>query len=311
MSRRDLLSLAGLAAAEIGGLIDRAKHYKTEPLTVKESSLLQGVAIGLLFEKPSTRTRVSFEVAIHRLGGRPLFLSQNDLQIKRGETIADTARVLGGYLGGLVIRTFRHAQLEEWAAASPIPIINGLSDRYHPCQILADLLTISEHRGRMAGLNLVFIGDGNNVAHSLMIGGAKMGMNVTVASPRGFMPNTDIVKRAMEFAKESGSKIVVTNDPVHAAIDADILYADTWVSMGDDAEEAQRNQQFQPYQLNQQMVEKARPDLLVMHCLPAHRGEEITDEVMDGRHSVIFQQSANRLPMHQAILEWALYAARD
>jgi ornithine carbamoyltransferase len=304
MSKRDLLSLSGLSAGEIGDLINRARHYKAEPLTAEESSLLQGKSIGLLFEKPSTRTRVSFEVAIHRLGGHPLFLSQNDLQMKRGETIADTARVLGSYLGALIVRTFQHTQLEEWAALSPIPIINGLSDCYHPCQILADLLTISEHRGRLKGLNLVFIGDGNNVAHSLMIGGAKMGMHVTVASPSGFMPNPDIVKQAMEFAKESGSKIVVTDDPVHAAINADILYTDTWISMGDEADTVERLRQFQPYQLNQQIVEKARPDLLVMHCLPAHRGKEITDEVIDGRHSVIFQQSANRLPIHQAILEW-------
>ena len=304
MFKRDLLSLSGLSAGEIGDLINRARHYKAEPLTAEESSLLQGKSIGLLFEKPSTRTRVSFEVAIHRLGGHPLFLSQNDLQMKRGETIADTARVLGSYLGALIVRTFQHTQLEEWAALSPIPIINGLSDCYHPCQILADLLTISEHRGRLKGLNLVFIGDGNNVAHSLMIGGAKMGMHVTVASPSGFMPNPDIVKQAMEFAKESGSKIVVTDDPVHAAINADILYTDTWISMGDEADTVERLRQFQPYQLNQQIVEKARPDLLVMHCLPAHRGKEITDEVIDGRHSVIFQQSANRLPIHQAILEW-------
>ena len=303
MLKRDLLSLDSLSSEAIQRLIDRARHYKTEGPTLEESSLLQGDSIGLLFEKPSTRTRVSFEVAVHKLGGHPLFLSQNDLQLKRGETIADTARVMGRYLKGLVIRTFQHDQIEEWAEFSPIPIINGLSDRHHPCQILADLMTISEHRGQLAGLKLCFIGDGNNVANSLMIGGAKMGMNVTVASPDGFMPHAGIVKQATEIAAEHHASIVVTHDPIAAASDADILYTDTWVSMGDEGEAEVRRKQFQAYQLNENMLKKTKQGLLVMHCLPAHRGEEITNEVMDGVHSVIFEQSANRLPMHQAILE--------
>jgi len=308
MSKRDLLSLSALSPTEMERMIHRAIHYKHEPLTPKESGLLRGKSVGLLFEKPSTRTRVSFEVAIHRLGGHPLFLSLNDLQIKRGETIADTARVLGGYLSALVIRTFRHQQLLEWSASS-MPIINGLTDCAHPCQVLADLLTIFEHKGRLAGLKLGYIGDGNNIANSLMVGCAKMGMDVTIASPERFTPNENIVKKAIEFGEESGAHIVVTHDPVAAAIDADILYTDIWVSMGDESEEAVRRKAFQPYQLNATLVEKAKPDLLVMHCLPAHRGEEITGEVMDGKHSVIFEQSANRLPMHQAILEWVLAEA--
>ena len=304
MPKRDLLTIAALSTEEIQRMIDRARHYKNEPRTESESQIFQGESVGLFFEKPSTRTRVSFEVAIHQLGGYPIFLSSNDLQIKRGETISDTARVLGSYLSCLVIRTFQHQQLEEWATASPIPVINALSDRSHPCQILADLLTIFEHRGTLSGLKLGFIGDGNNVAHSLMIGGAKMGMDVTVASPPKFMPDPEIVKMATEFAREHSSRIVVTHDPVEAATDADVLYTDIWVSMGDEAEAVLRRQVFQPYQINTKLSEKAKPNRLIMHCLPAHRGEEITGEVMDGSDSIVFAQAANRLPMHQAILEW-------
>ncbi len=302
MQKRDLLSLASLSPEEIQRLIDRARHYKIKPIT-DEAHLLEGESIGLLFEKPSTRTRVSFEAAIVKLGGHPVFLSSNDLQILRGETIADSARVLGSYLEGLVIRTPRHERLEEWAAFSAVPVINGLSDLYHPCQVLTDLFTIFERRGRLRGLKLGFIGDGNNMAHSLMEGGAKVGMHVTIASPAGFTPNPEVVTSVEEMAQENGSKIVITNDPKEAAYNADILYTDVWVSMGDEGEEKIRKEKFQSYQINAHLIGQSRPDLLVMHCLPAHRGEEITNEVLEGQYSIVFEQAANRFPMHQAILE--------
>ncbi len=305
MSKHDLLNLAPLPLEEIEWLIDRARHYKnkSKPPIEAESHLLQGHSIGLLFEKPSTRTRVSFEAAIVKLGGHPVFLSSNDLQIKRGESIADSARVLGSYLDGLIIRTHRHEQLEEWAHFSAVPVINGLSDLYHPCQILTDLFTIFERLGRLRGLNLGFIGDGNNIAHSLMEGGAKVGMNVTIASPLGFMPNPDIVKKVEEIAKENEAKIVITNDPKVASKNADIIYTDVWISMGDEQQEEIRKEKFKLYQINQSVIGLCRPDIIVMHCLPAHRGEEITSDVIEGKHSIVFEQAANRLPMQQAILE--------
>ncbi len=309
MSKRDLLNLESLSS-EIEGLIDRALYFKKNRLSVDETRLLQGKSIGLFFEKPSTRTRVAFEAAIVRLGGHPIFLTPNDTQVNRGETIADTARVLSFYLDALVIRTFGQEKLTEWAAGATIPIINALSDLCHPCQALTDLLTILERRGSLRGLTLAYFGDGsNNMAYSLMEAGAIMGMNVTIACPTEYRPNEEWTEKFKRIAKKNGSKIVVTNDPMEAATNADILYTDTWVSMGTPDQESTDNQfknRFRDYQINQQIVDCAKPDCLVMHCLPAHRGEEITDEVMEGKNSVIFEQAANRLPMHQAILEWAL-----
>jgi ornithine carbamoyltransferase len=303
MSKRNLLRLSSLSLEEVAHLIDRARHYKQKPDSSSEVPVLKGMSIGLLFEKPSTRTRVSFEAAIVKLGGYPVFLSANEVQIKRGETIADSARVLGHYLDGLVIRTHRHAHLEEWAAFSIIPVINGLSDLYHPCQVLADLFTIFEKKKHLKGLRLAYIGDGNNMAYSLMEGGALSGMNVTVASPAGFTPNPEIVDEIKKLANGSGAQIVITEDPKEAAREADILYTDVWISMGDEGQESVRRTRFQGYQINDALIERAHPECLVMHCLPAHRGEEITHEAMEGARSVIFEQAANRLPMHQAILE--------
>ncbi len=302
MSKRDFLDFKDITQKEIETLIDRASYFKKNPL----SSLLQGKSIGLFFEKPSTRTRVAFEAAIVRFGGHPIFLSPNDTQTGRGETIADTARVLSSYLDAIVIRTFEQEKLEEWASWATIPIINGLSNLCHPCQILADLLTIFEKRGTLRGLSLTYMGDGNNIAHSLMEGGAMVGMNVTICSPMEYEPNPNIVKRACAIAEKNHSKIIVSNDPKKAVIAADILYTDTWVSMGYEGEGASRKTPFLPFQINQELVNRAKPDCLIMHCLPAHRGEEITDEVMDGPNSVIFKQAANRLPTHQSILEWAV-----
>lgn len=297
---RDLLSLASLSNEEIEWLLNRAHGYKNGKTTGRP---LEGRSIGLLFEKSSTRTRVSFEVAVFRMGGHPIFLSFDDIQIKRGETIADTARVLSGYLDGLVIRTYEQEKIEEWSRHATVPVINGLTDLHHPCQILSDLLTITEKRGKLSGLKLAYIGDGNNIAHSLMEGGAKVGMVVAVASPKSFMPDPEVVRRAQEIAKKSGGGVSVGNDPVKAAEGADILYTDVWVSMGKESEKRIRARQFMPYQINLKLLSLAKPDALVMHCLPAHRGEEITAEVMEGPHSVIFEQADNRLPMQQAILE--------
>ncbi|HLG23083.1 MAG TPA: ornithine carbamoyltransferase [Candidatus Manganitrophaceae bacterium] len=299
MPKRDLLSLASLSTEEIERLLKRAQVYKKGA----PSRPLAGRSVGLLFEKSSTRTRVSFEVAVFRLGGHPVFLSFDDLQIKRGETIADTARVLSGYLNGLIIRTYEQEKLEEWGRSASIPVINGLTDLHHPCQILSDLFTIFEKRGKFKGLKLAYIGDGNNIAHSLMEGGAQVGMEVAVASPNGFSPDPKIVRRTEEIAKKSGGKISILVDPKEAARGADILYTDVWVSMGQEGEKQSRSRRFKPYQINRQLVERAKPDVLVMHCLPAHRGEEITAEVLEGPHSVVFEQADNRLPMQQAILE--------
>ena len=299
MPKRDLLTLADLSPEEIGRLLNRAEAYKKGD----RARPLSGRAVGLLFEKSSTRTRVSFEVAVWRLGGLPIFLSFEDIQIKRGETVPDTARVLSGYLDALVIRTFAQEKLDTWAAHAAIPVINGLTDRYHPCQILADLFTIRQYRGRLAGLKLAYIGDGNNIAHSLLIGGAKVGMRVVVAAPEGCAPEPEVVAAAEREAQKQGGAVAIEPDPVKAADGADILYTDVWVSMGQEAERAARLRRLAPYQVNRSLLSRAKRDCLVMHCLPAHRGEEITGEVMEGPNSVIFTQSANRLPMQQAILE--------
>lgn len=298
MPKRDLLDLAALAPDEIEWLIRRAQAYKAG----LRHPVLDGRSVGMLFEKPSTRTRVSFEVSIHRLGGHPVVLPIDSLQIGRGETVADTARVLSGYLSGLVIRTFEQARLEEWAEHATIPVINGLTDLHHPCQILADLFTIYERCGSLAGRTLAYIGDGNNIAHSLMEGGALMGMRVVVATPAGLMPDPAITARAMQIAKAHGGEVLVHNDPDQAAKGADVLYTDVWVSMGQ-AGHPDHIDALRPYQINADLIARANPSALVMHCLPAHRGEEITAEAMEGVQSVIFDQAANRLPVQQAILE--------
>ena len=298
MPKRDLLDLASLMPDEIGWLMRRAAAYKAG----LRHPALDGRAVGLLFEKPSTRTRVSFEVAIHRLGGHPVLLPIDSMQIGRGETVADTARVLSGYLSALVIRTFGQARLEEWAQQATVPVINGLTDLHHPCQILADLFTVYERFGSLAGRTLAYIGDGNNIAHSLMEGGALMGMRVVVASPAGSMPDPTITSHAMQIAKVYGGEVLVHNDPHQAATGADVLYTDVWVSMGQ-ADSSAHIEALRPYQINADLIARANPGALVMHCLPAHRGEEITAAAMECPQSVIFEQAANRLPVQQAVLE--------
>ncbi|MFQ5596474.1 MAG: ornithine carbamoyltransferase [Nitrospiria bacterium] len=297
MPKLDLLDLGALSFAEITWLMDRAAMYK------KGGDLrpLSGKSVGLLFEKSSTRTRVSFEVAVWRLGGLPIFLSFEDIQIKRGETIADTARVLSGYLDALIVRTYAQEKVERWAAYATIPIINGLTDLHHPCQILSDLFTIRQIKGRLQGLKLAYFGDGNNIANSLLEGGAMAGMDVVIASPASRRPNEGVFRRALELAEDGGGSVSIENDPDKASMGADILYTDVWVSMGDEAQKETLINTLSPYQINDALLAKAKADCLVMHCLPAHREEEITDAVMEGPHSIVFEQAANRLPMQQAI----------
>ncbi len=296
MAERDLLALRSLSPDDVRRLIDRAKAKAP-------SRALAGKAVGIFLEKASTRTRVSFEVAIAQLGGHPVFLPAQEIQLGRGETVADTARVLSRYLDALVIRTFGQDRLEEWARHATIPVINGLTDSHHPCQILADLMTIDENKRRLAGLVVAYVGDGNNVAHSLLEGCAMMGMTCRIAAPAGYQPDAEVVKWAEVQAAKTGGGIQIGEDPRAAARGADILYTDVWTSMGQEAEASKRLGVFRPYQINADLLRLAKPDAIVMHCLPAHRGEEITDDVMEGPRSVIFDQAENRLHIQKAILE--------
>lgn len=237
-----------------------------------------------------------------QLGGHALFLSKNDIQLGRGEPISDTAQVMSRYLDGLMIRTFGHDNVVNLAKYASIPVINGLSDMAHPCQVLADLQTVLEHKGKLKGLKMAFIGDGNNMAHSLLIGGAKMGMHVAVASPKGYEADASIVKLSEEIAAQTGGKITITQDPIEAAKDADVIYTDVWASMGFEEEQAQREAAFADYQVNEELVKAAKPDYLFLHCLPAHRGEEVSEGVIDGANSVIFDQAENRLHAQKALM---------
>ena len=307
MPKRDLLTVDALRVPELFKLLDLADELKAErrhgPATRGE---LKGCSIGMIFEKPSTRTRVSFEVAIHELGGHAVVLNAGDLQLGRGETVEDTARVLSAYLHALVVRTFGQSRLEILAAAGTIPVVNALSDFSHPCQALADLQTIREYKGALAGLKLCYLGDGNNVAHSLLQGGAMTGMHVAVGSPPGYEPIPQVVESAAAVAAESGGSVAVTADPLAAARDADVVYTDVWASMGQEAEHAARALMFGPFQVGEHVMEVARPDAIVMHCLPAHRDEEITAEVIDGQQSVVWTQAENRLHTAKAVLLWVL-----
>lgn len=306
MAKRDLLSLHDLTAQEIVDLITRGRDLKAHSGLALDRAPLRGKTLGLLFEKASTRTRVSFEVAMSQLGGHSIFLSMEDLQLKRGETIPDTARVLSRYLDGLVIRTFGQDMLEEWAHAANVPIINGLTDLHHPCQALGDLLTLHERFGMLKGLKLVYVGDGNNVAHSLIEGAAKVGMSISLACPKGYEPDPAIVKVAQQESKRTGGSIELAKDPHKAASGADALYTDVWVSMGKERETKRRLKLLKPYQINARFLAAAKPHAVVMHCLPAHREQEITAEVMEGPRSIVWQQAENRLHIQKAILEWLL-----
>ncbi|HEY8346817.1 MAG TPA: ornithine carbamoyltransferase [Symbiobacteriaceae bacterium] len=299
---RHFLSLHDWSRPELEQILALADEMKQQRKTGVSEQPLKGKIVGLYFAKPSTRTRVSFEAGIQQLGGSSLFLSAADLQLRRGETVADTARVLSRYLDGFVIRTFSHQEVLEWAEHSSVPVINGLTDLEHPCQVMADLMTIREKKGRLEGLRLTYVGDGNNMAHSLMDGCAKFGMHVTVACPPGYEPHPEVVRRATAVAKAHGGSVRVMHDPREAAAGADVIYTDVWASMGQEAEAAERRSRFAPYQVNSSLMALAKPDAIFMHCLPAHRGEEVTAEVIDGPQSVVFDEAENRLHVQKAIL---------
>ncbi len=299
---RDLLELDDYTPEEIQYLIDLAIELKRKQKNGEEYQPLKGKTIGLIFEKSSTRTRVSFEVGAFQLGAHALFLSKNDIQLGRGEIISDTAQVLSRYLDGIMIRTFGHHNVTDLAKYASVPVINGLSDLAHPCQVLADYQTIYEHKGQLKGLKLAYIGDGNNMAHSLMIGGAKLGVNVSIASPEGYTPDPAVVKASQEIAKESGAQIIVTHSPEEAVKDADVIYTDVWASMGFEEEQKVREAAFKNYQVDEKLAQLAKADYLFMHCLPAHRGEEVSEGVIDGKNSVIFDQAENRLHAQKALM---------
>ncbi len=300
---KDLLSLHDLTRDELEEILALAAELKALQKSGVTHTILQGKTLGMIFEKSSTRTRVSFETGMYQLGGQALFLSSHDLQIGRGEPVRDTARVLSRYLDGVMIRTFAHETLEEFARWADIPVINGLSDLLHPCQVLADLLTVRERCGKdLSGLKLAFIGDGNNMAHSLMYGCAKMGIDFAVATPPDYEPDGNVVANAREDARESGATILLTHDVAEAAKGADILCTDVWVSMGEEAEREKRRHDLAGYQINRALLEKAAKRAIVMHCLPAHRGEEITEDVFEANAAVIFDEAENRLHAQKAVL---------
>ncbi len=299
---KDLLDVAAMSRSEIESLLTLAARLKDKQRRGIPHPLLPGKTLGLLFQKPSTRTRVSFEAGMNQLGGHALVLPMADIQLSRGESVADTARVLSRYLDGIVIRTYDHATVEEWAREATMPVINGLTDLSHPCQALSDLLTILEKKGRLKGIKIAYVGDGNNVANSLIEAAAKMGMTITLGCPSGYQPDQHVVDVARLEAQATGAVIEIGHDPHVAVKEADVIYADVWISMGREREQARRLKVLAPYQVNGRLVSRAKPGAIVMHCLPAHRGEEITAEVLDGPQSVIIYQAENRLHMQKAIL---------
>jgi len=304
---KDVLTLFEFSSEQILYLLDEAIKLKEDPY----SKLLTGKTLAMIFEKSSTRTRVSFEVGMIQLGGHAIDLNSKELQLGRGETIADTAKVLSSYVDAILIRTTSHDRVKELAEYASIPVINGLCDTYHPCQAMADLLTILELKGSFKDVKVTYVGDGNNVAHSLMIGAAKVGLQFAIASPEGFEPDSNIVEQANQIAKETGGEIIVTNDPKEAVKEADIVYTDVWTSMGQENEKEERLQIFQPYQVNAELMALAKSSAHFLHCLPAHRGEEVTEEVIDGPQSAVFQQAENRLHAQKAILKEILCSVKE
>ncbi|NPV12186.1 MAG: ornithine carbamoyltransferase [Ignavibacteria bacterium] len=302
MKGKSLVEIQDLSLEEIYQIFELSSSLKLKLLSGEPHRLLEGKTLGMIFAKPSTRTRVSFEVGIYQLGGIGMYFGPNDLQLKRGETIADTARVLSRYLNGIMIRTFNHQDVIDLAKYASIPVINGLTDLHHPCQVLADLFTILEKKRKLEGLKLAYVGDGNNMAHSLLQGCSKVGMDITIATPKGYEPQKEIVNQAIENAKYFNSKVEVFENPIDAVRNADIVYTDVWASMGQEAEAEERRKKFVPYQVNSELVKYAKDDYLFMHCLPAHRGEEVTDEVADSPNSVIFDEAENRLHVQKAIM---------
>lgn len=301
MKVKDLISLKDLSVGEIEEIFGLAEKLKDEGRQVTTEPL-KGKTIGLIFEKPSLRTRVSLEVAMAQLGGDAIYLGPDEIKLGQREAIKDVAKTLSRYLDGIVARTFKHQDLLELAKYATIPVINGLSDLSHPCQALADLFTVKERFGKLKGVKMAFVGDGNNVCNSLLYGCAKLGVDLSVATPKGYEPKQEIYKGAQDLAKSSGAKIAYHYDPSEAVKDADVIYTDVWTSMGQEKEKAIRVKAFKGFQVSSKLCSKAKKDYYIMHCLPAHRGEEITDECLDGEHSIVFDQAENRLHIEKAIL---------
>ncbi len=298
--KEDLLSIYDLETADFENIWEKAARLKKLLKEGKEHSSLKGKTLGMIFDKSSTRTRISFEVGMYQLGGIALFLNSRDTQIGRGESIADSARMMSRYLNAIMIRTYAQASVEEFARYATIPVINGLTDLSHPCQILSDLFTIKEKKGSYEGLKVAYIGDGNNIANSWIEAAARLPIKLALACPQGYEPNREIMTKC---AKEASEGITLYNDPMEAASKADVLYTDVWTSMGQEAEDKERKKIFKNYQINAKLLGKAKKDAIVMHCLPAHRGEEITADVIDGPHSVVIDEAENRLHVQKAILE--------
>jgi len=300
---KHFLSLADLTADEFHGLLKLAERLKGELRDGGNKPVLQGKTLGMVFQKPSLRTRVSFDMGMIQLGGQALYLSPNEIQLGKRESVADVARVLSRYVDGIMARVFSHSDVLELAKWSSVPVINGLSDYSHPCQALADIFTVYENFGDLAGLRLTFVGDGNNnVATSLMFAGAHAGMDIVISSPSAYMPIAETVERARKMGQATGARITLIEDPQEAVKGARAIYTDVWTSMGQEEETERRLQVFPPYQVNASLVSKAEKDVIVLHCLPAHRGQEITDDVADGPHSVIFDQAENRMHAQKAVL---------
>jgi len=300
---RDLLSIHELTVGEVEEILELAAELKAKQKAGIEHKLLAGKTLGMIFEKSSTRTRVSFETGMYQLGGQALFLSNRDLQLGRGEPIKDTARVLSRYLDGIMIRTYGHERVVELAEYADIPVINALTDLLHPCQVLTDLLTIKEHKGKnLKGLKMAYVGDGNNMTNSYMYGCAKAGMEFVAATPEDYRPDETVTRQAMEDAKATGASIKLVTDPVEAVKGADIVVTDTWASMGQEEEHDARKKIFAPYQVNKELMAHADKRAIVMHCLPAYRGEEITEEVLESNADVIFDEAENRLHTQKAIM---------
>ena len=297
--RKDILSLADLALSDFTILFNRAAELKARHKNGISDRTLTGKTLGLIFDKPSTRTRLSFEAAAVHLGATPIFIHSGDTQMARNEPIEDTARVLSRYLDGVAFRTFSQSMIEQFAAASDIPVINALTDQFHPCQVLSDLMTVMEKKGTLEGLTIAWIGDGNNMAHSWINAAAVLGFSLNLACPKAYCPDKDIMARA----REKNLRITLSSSPMDAAQGADVINTDVWASMGQEHEQKERREAFAPYQVNSLLLDLSAKDAIVMHCLPAHRGEEITGEVIDGPQSVVWDQAENKLHMHKAILD--------
>lgn len=304
-NNKHLLSVLDLGM-DIKSVLDLGLQIKDPKNSAKYNNILNNKSMAMIFEKSSTRTRVSFEVAMTQLGGHSLFLSPKDLQLARGETVADTARVLSRYVDIIMYRANEHKIMQELAAHADVPVINALDNKEHPCQIVADLLTIIELKNTLKGINFAYVGDGNNVCNSLLVGAAMVGMNMTAGCPEGYLPDSEIQRKAQELAIKNNCLSRITTDPEDAVKDCDVIYTDVWVSMGDEDEHLKRQEIFKPYQINKNLLSKAKPDCIVMHCLPAHRGQEITDEVIDSAQSVVFDQAENRLHAQKAIILYLL-----